>query len=85
MLQSTDPSAPCHKCPVPINSTSAAICRSLKSDQCGLIDDILPMKWDTLSGVKVKVPSNPEALLMFNSCYIIIFIKYILTMTLHNS
>ncbi|KAF4648003.1 hypothetical protein FOZ61_003379, partial [Perkinsus olseni] len=32
-------------------------------DQCGLLEDILPMRWDTLNGVNVKVPANPEAAL----------------------
>ncbi|KAF4758910.1 hypothetical protein FOZ63_002928, partial [Perkinsus olseni] len=63
MLQSTDPSAPCQRCPIPVNSSATTVCRSSLSDQCGLLEDVLPMRWDTLNGVNVKVPANPEAAL----------------------
>ncbi|KAF4689980.1 hypothetical protein FOZ60_000899 [Perkinsus olseni] len=63
MLQSTDPSSPCQRCPLPVNSSATTVCRSSLSDQCGLLEDVLPMRWDTLNGVTVKVPANPEAAL----------------------
>ncbi|EER04866.1 hypothetical protein Pmar_PMAR024108, partial [Perkinsus marinus ATCC 50983] len=66
MLQSSDPGSPCGRCPLPVNaspSSTITVCRSSPGDQCGLLDDLLPTRWDHMNGVNVRVPANPEAAL----------------------